>query len=840
MKTAAQAITLSIVMASVLPVFAQSGTGTPGQGTPPIPAVTETVTVIETTPLPGTSTPIDKVPAPAQVSSAADLVKAGAIDLSSFMNARLNAVQINEVQGNPFQPDVNYRGYTASPLLGTPQGLSVYMDGVRLNQPFGDVVSWDLIPRNAILSMALMPGSNPLFGLNTLGGALSMQTKDGHSSPGTVAQSIYGRSMRRTLELEHGGSRQGGLHWFVSGNLFAEDGWRDESPSDVKQVFGKIGWRKPRTDAAFTVIGVNDSLNGNGLQEVGFLDRSYESVYTKPDTTNNRSTLVNLAVTRRATSRFTLSGNAYYRHLRTNTLNGDMNEDSLDQAIYQPGAAERNALAAAGYTGFPVSGADASNTPFPFWSCIGNVLLQDEPAEKCNGLINRTESTQHNGGLTGQATWVDRAGGSRYNVTVGGAFDRSTVVFGQSSELGYLLPDRGVFHLGVFADGVNGGDVDGEPFDARVNLDGTSQTASVYATNTTTIGGRAHLTLSGRYNRTTVRNRDLIRPGGAPGSLDGDHVFGRFNPAIGVTVDASARINLYGGYAESSRAATSIELGCADPESPCRLPNALAGDPPLDQVVTRTFEAGVRARAGARVSWNASWFRAENQDDILFVASEQTGFGYFRNFGETRRQGLELGLTSRAGRVTFGAGYTFLDATYQSDEVVSGSANSTNEEAEDGAPGLDGTIEIDKGNEIPLIARHVGKAFADIAVSDRLNVDVNVIASSGTWARGNENNLHEPDGVYYSGPGRTNGYAIVNIGARFDLGARWQLIGQVNNVLNRRYATAAQLGPNGFTDSETFIARPFPAIDGEFPVRHSTFVAPGSPITGWGGVRVKF
>jgi outer membrane cobalamin receptor len=97
-------------------------------------------------------------------------------------------VHVNEVQGNPFQMDVNYRGYTASPLLGTPQGLSVYFDGVRINQPFGDVVSWDLIPKAAIASMNLMPGSNPLFGLNTLGGALAIQTKEGRSHPGSSVQ----------------------------------------------------------------------------------------------------------------------------------------------------------------------------------------------------------------------------------------------------------------------------------------------------------------------------------------------------------------------------------------------------------------------------------------------------------------------------------------------------------------------------------------------------------------------------------------------------------------------------------------------------------------------------
>ncbi len=128
------------------------------------------------------------------------------------------------------------------------------MDGVRLNQPFGDVVSWDLIPRVAICSSALMPGSNPLFGLNTLGGALSIQTKDGRNSPGTKVQAIYGNDVRRAVEFEHGGSRAAsGINWYVAGNLFAEDGWRDESPSDVRQLFGKLGWGKGRSDVSVSL-----------------------------------------------------------------------------------------------------------------------------------------------------------------------------------------------------------------------------------------------------------------------------------------------------------------------------------------------------------------------------------------------------------------------------------------------------------------------------------------------------------------------------------------------------------------------------------------------------------
>jgi len=158
-------------------------------------SASSSVTVIAAAPLPGVDLTREEIPAPVQTANQRDIEDSGALDLSDFMNRRLNGVHLNEVQGNPFQSDLNYRGYNASPLLGTPQGFSVYMDGVRLNQPFGDVVSWDLIPRLAIAETILMPGSNPLFGLNTLGGALSIQTKDGHSNPGTALE-ISGGSFR--------------------------------------------------------------------------------------------------------------------------------------------------------------------------------------------------------------------------------------------------------------------------------------------------------------------------------------------------------------------------------------------------------------------------------------------------------------------------------------------------------------------------------------------------------------------------------------------------------------------------------------------------------------------
>jgi outer membrane receptor protein involved in Fe transport len=167
---------------------------------------------------------------------------------------------------------------------------------------------------------------------------------------------------------------------------------------------------------------------------------------------------------------------------------------------------------------------------------------------------------------------ADRRGARAGNqLTVGGAYDSSAAHFLQSSELGYLNPDRSVTGTGAFTD-------------ARVDLDGHTRTMSLYATDTLRWRERWHLTLSGRFNRTVVENLDGITPGGGTGSLDGTHTFSRLNPAAGLTIDLPRRVNAYVGYSEGSRAATSIELGCADPESPCKLPNAMAGDPPLDQV----------------------------------------------------------------------------------------------------------------------------------------------------------------------------------------------------------------------------------------------------------------
>jgi outer membrane receptor protein involved in Fe transport len=797
-----------------------------------------TVVVVGVTPLPGVDVERDKVAAPVQMATADDIDRSHVSDLTAFMNRRLGSVHVNELQNNPLQPDISYRGYTASPLLGTPQGLSIYLDGVRLNQSFGDVVSWDLIPRAAISTLTLMPGSNPLFGLNSLGGAVSLRSKDGFTQPGYSAQADYGSNRRRTVEFEAGGNT-GNWSWYATGNQFKDDGWRADSPSDAKQLLAKLGWRAAATQVSLTAAAADTDLTGNGLQQQQLLDAEYASVYTQPDNTRNRSLLLNLQLAHQFSAALSLAANAYYRNINSTTFNGDINGDSLGQSLYQPTAADQAALTAAGYTGFPTSGETQANTPFPYWRCIANALLNTEPNEKCNGLLNRTQTSQHNQGFSAQFTLDHALHGHANHLTAGMAFDASSVHFTQSSQFGYVTADRGVTGVtgsGAFADGTQNSE---NAFDSRVDLGGSVRTYSLYFSDMLALAPRLNLTLAGRYDRSNIQSRDALNPGGGVGSLDGNHSFGRFNPSVGLSLVESPSLSFYASFSQSSRAPSTIELSCADPANPCRLPNSMAGDPPLHQVVTSSWEAGARGSVNGAAHWNVGVFRADNSDDILFVADDQAGFGYFRNFGGTRRQGLEAGMSGRVGKLTAGFNYTLLDATFRSAETVSGDGNSSNDAV---APGFAGTIGVDPGDRIPLIPRQIAKAFMQWDISPRVSVDADAKYTGGSYARGNENNQHATDSVYYLGSGSIGGYTTVTLGLEWRPTQRLTAWLQVDNLLDLRYATASQLGVAAFSPAGGFVARPFtgPVIAGERPLQYTTLVAPGAPRSIQAGLRYRF
>jgi len=801
-----------------------------------IGAQAATVDVISETPLAGTDLEINQIAAPVQTATAADIENSGALDLADFMNRRLNGVYINEMAGNPFQPDVNFRGYTASSLLGTPEGISVYVDGVRQNQPFGDVVSWDLIPKDSISEMTLIPGSDPLYGLNTLGGAVSVTTKSGLTNPGWAGHVLYGSSGRKEVEGEWGGGNATGFNWFLSGLGFHESGWRYVSPSDVRQGFARLGWRTNKTDLALTMSYAYNTLLGNGVQDYRLLAANYASSYSVPDSIANRSPSFNFIARHSFSDNLTFTGNAWYRNIRTESINPNFNGDVVGNDIYQPTLAEQQVLAAAGYTGFPASGANITNTPFPKWACIAEALSQGNPDGACDGLNVYSKEVQNEYGLSGQLTWITNPGIGRNQFAAGALVDRNNVTYSQTTDYAYVLPSYYLASVPAWQD-------------SAVRFSGHAPNWSLYFADTLTLWKNVNVTVSGRYNFDRVNNLDLLNPTPGTGSLTGNYIFQRFNPAVGITWSPIATVNAYARFAQGSRAPTSIELGCADPSAPCSLPNSLSSDPPLQQVVTDTWEVGLRGKPEIpgfhNLSWNVGAFRDENHNDILFVAAPQIGTGYFQNFAKTLREGLDADLDGRIGPVTWGLDWTFLSATYQSVETLDGSANNTNDIALEGYPGLGGTITVHPGNRIPLIPKDTGKAYAIWQATHRLMLEMNEVIASSSYARGNENNAYTADGVYYLGPGVSPGYGITNFRARYDLTRHFQLALEIDNLFNHEYYTAAWLSNTVLTAQGAFQSLPFPALAngpyaGNTPSQSATFFAPGPPRRAWVELRLRF
>ncbi len=741
---------------------------------------TEEIEVISNTPLQGIGLSKDIIPSNIQTIKMEDVQDENNLSIADTLKTGITGVNVNEVQNNPYQPNVNYRGFTASPLLGTPQGLSVFVDGVRVNEPFGDVVNWDLIPLNAISGISLIPGSNPVFGLNTLGGALSVQTKSGRTSPGGAVEVLGGSWGRAAANAEFGGVAENGVDFFISGNVFHEQGWRDFSPSDVRQVFSKIGWQGESTDANLSLTLADNDLIGNGLVQKEFLSQlGYESINTKPDQTENKMAFLNFNLNHYFNDDTVFSGNAYYRNARTRTLNGDVNDD-VDDAQF---------LA----------------------NCAGGA----NPEEECGGALNRSKSNRDSFGLTGQMTFSQDLMDMKNQLITGVGYDHGRTKFKQNSELGNVTANRGVLGVGEFND------------EADVDLKAKTETYSVFATDTLSLNDVYHLTLSGRYNYTKVDNKDGLIAKGDPESLTEDFTFNRFNPAIGLNITPSKSMSIYGSYNEGSRAPTAIELGCAFQDlngdgigdTPCRLPNAMAGDPPLAQVVSKTFETGIRGRLANNIGYSASIYRSQNTDDIQFISSNPgTGAGNFLNVGKTRRQGLDLGLNGQIGRqFNWNVGYSYVKATYQSAFKIASEVNSS---------AVNDEIQVRSGDELPGIPNHQLKFRGEWQATPNWVIGTNILAFSDQYSFGNENNEHQGEGA------KVSGYTIVNLDTRYKFGnTGWQLFGRVNNIFDKEYYTAGMLGENFFDETGAFNGG-----EDEF----SFLVSPGAPLAGWIGVRYEF
>ena len=761
-------------------------------------ATAEKIEVISTTPLQGIGLPLEQIPANVQSVKGEQLKEQKSLSIADYINQNLTGVSVNDTQNNPYQPDVTFHGYSASPLLGTPQGLSVFVDGVRVNEPFGDVVNWDLISTNSINSINLIPGSNPLFGLNTLGGALSVQTKSGRTNPGGAVEAYMGSWGRKAGSAEFGGvTKDGAIDYFISANVFSEDGWRDFSPTDVAQVFGKVGWQNESTSLNLSYTGADNKLIGNGLAPDDFLrEQGRDSILTRPDLTENKLSFFNLNWSHFFNDETQLSGNAYYRKAKTRTLNGDGNDD-FDEEIGDNPANGGNG--------------DEILDPAELAFQVGECAADSDADENCTGAVNRTSSKRTGFGFNTQVTFGQDLAGKKNQFITGFGYDYGRTNFKQSTEYGLINATRGVDALGFFSD------------EAPVDLKGVSKTWSLFATDTLSLNPLWHLTMSARYNHTKVENDDRLNPIPDPDpllntSLTSDQSYNRINPAVGINYTPSKDLTAYASYNEGSRAPTAIELGCANPAQPCRLPNAFAGDPPLDQVVAKTFEAGLRGKFNENVGWSLVAYRAQNFDDIQFISSSTTGAGFFDNVGKTRRQGIDAALNGRFDKLTWALGYSYIKATYQSEFEIVSELNETVAGSE--------VQQVGKGDHIPGIPQHQLKLRAAYDVTPLWNIGTNIFAFSDQYARGNENNQYDGDGA------KISGYLVMNLDTRYRLGnSGWQFFAKVNNVFDREYNNGGLLGEHRF-DAST----------GAFTGNEVTpaFYAPGAPRAGWFGFRYEF
>ena len=283
-------------------------------------------------PMPGLGLTKEEIPGNVQSISAEEIRNARSLSMTDLFNSKLQGVTVNDYQGNPFQMDVQYRGFTAGPQIGTPQGLSVFLDGVRVNEPFGDVVNWDMIPMNAIAAVDVFPGSNPIFGLNTLGGAFTMKTKDGFNFTETVFDVMKGSFGREQL-LAESGWNNGTIAFFGAGSFFMEDGWRENSPSEVNQFFGKASYRGDKLDLHLSTLIVETDLVGNGLIPTQEYDIDRNGVFTSPDVTENSLQQFQLAAAYQVNDKFSITGQVYRRNSKRDSQGADVYTEFDNQTV---------------------------------------------------------------------------------------------------------------------------------------------------------------------------------------------------------------------------------------------------------------------------------------------------------------------------------------------------------------------------------------------------------------------------------------------------------------------------------------------------------------------------
>jgi outer membrane cobalamin receptor len=704
------------------------------------------VDIVGVAPLPGLGMDRNQLPYQVQTASAREVDASAGQNLGEFMARNLAGVNVNEISGSPFQNDITYRGFRASPVLGSSQGISVYLDGVRVNEPFGDVVNWDMLPEAAIGSVMLAPGSNPLYGLNTLGGALVLTSKSGKSHPGMDAGVSAASSGQRRTDLAYG--YDSGEHWsaFIAGTAFNDVGWRDQSDGRLGNVYARLAGSAGENDWSVALLAARSRLVGNGLLPDGLYEENRRAVYTSPDETRNRLRQIVFSMTHRFDEHTELTAALYARNSRRSTVNGDINDDYAE-----------------GESAHPAS-------------------------------YNTTETRQNSQGFS---THFSRSTGA-HQLAAGLTFDRGSVGFAQYEQEAGFAADRSVVM-----------DAD-EEREAGSSVDGGSRAAGLYAADTWTVANDTWLTMSARYNYARVSNQLRHDDEQQPRET---FSYRKLNPAIGLARLMGDGWTLLANLSQSNRVPTVIELGCADPEQPCRLPVGLQSDPYLKQVVSRTAEMGARWQGARGDMAVVSVYRTVNRDDILFRSAALAQQGYFSNFDRTRHQGIDLSASRRSGSWSARLNYSYLDATYDAEgDLFTGVRN----------------VHVRPGSRLAGLPRNTLKLGLDWRMTPALTLGADIVAMSDMTTQGNEDGQAAPQGADW----RIRGHALLGLHASYQPSPKWEWYARVTNVADRRYESFGAVGVDMFPNGALLQS------GGE--AEQARFVAPGAPRSVAAGLRYRF